>query len=119
MRPLCLLICILSASGPAVSQSGTVIDNRQLAWKAISGHLMLMRGDLVRLEGVVCPPVDTLDGRNAKALLSTFMRSGRGTVRCTISGPEGDKTARCFKDRQSFATGMVNSGFCTALELNK
>jgi hypothetical protein len=82
--------------------------------EALAGDVMLLRGKVYRLEGVTCPPADTPEGRDAKALLNAFLRAGEGNVRCLFNGPEGDRTARCFKERRDFSKGMIDSGLCEA-----
>ena len=112
-----LLICLLLAVS-AFPSSGGARDYRSIhPLKALSGDLMLIKGQHVRLEGVLCPPVNTIAGRDAKALLNTFLKAGRGTVRCNINGPAGSRTAVCFKERRSFAAGMIASGLCVDLNL--
>ncbi|WP_120500889.1 hypothetical protein [Roseovarius sp. EL26] len=96
------------------AESTRVIDGRAVAWKAISGHQMLIRGEFATLKAVLCPPISTPEGRDAKTLLNAFMKSGRGNVRCIIDGPEDNRTVECFKERRSFATGMIESGLYVA-----
>ena len=50
--------------------------------KAINGHTIDLYGDLMIVEGIVCPNVDTLEGMDAKRLANTYLH-GRN-VTCEV-----------------------------------
>lgn len=75
-------ITALSASAqtdPAASAS----NNQPRIWSALSGERIQVDGDVLRLRDVTCAKPTTDAGRNAKALLNTFLRAGH--VRCLVS----------------------------------
>ena len=89
------------------SSSASAIDNQPRIWRALSGDTMELDGRTFRLAGVTCPDPDTEDGRTAKALLNTFLRSGR--IACRVTDTE---QVSCTKEDRDFATGMLASGLC-------
>lgn len=40
--------------------------------KAINGHTIDLNGDLMIVEGIICPDIDTSEGMDAKRLASTY-----------------------------------------------
>ena len=50
--------------------------------KAINGHTIELDGDLMIVEGIICPNVDTPEGMDAKRLANTYVH-GRN-VTCEI-----------------------------------
>ena len=50
--------------------------------KAINGHTIDLYGDLMIVEGIVCPNVDTPEGMDAKRLANTYLHGRK--VTCEI-----------------------------------
>ena len=70
-------VCIGSHGAKAADPSAPARDNIPRVWRAISGDKVELDGETYRLHGVVCPAPDTDNGRQAKALLNTFMGGSR------------------------------------------
>ncbi|MDK3074047.1 hypothetical protein QO034_13075 [Sedimentitalea sp. JM2-8] len=81
------------AARPETDGSASAKSNRPRIWSALSGDRIELDGVQFALDGVTCPPADTPEGRDAKALLNTFLRAGH--VRCTIAGTVTAQTAVC------------------------
>ena len=47
--------------------------------KAINGHTIDLYGDLMIVEGIVCPNVDTPEGMDAKRLANTYLHGRKVT----------------------------------------
>ena len=47
--------------------------------KAINGHTIELDGDLMIVEGIVCPNVDTPEGMDAKRLANTYLHGRKVT----------------------------------------
>ncbi|MEJ2289148.1 MAG: hypothetical protein P8Y02_11000, partial [Deinococcales bacterium] len=80
----------------------SAIDRKPRVWRALSGDRVELDGTAYDLKGVVCPDPDSNQGRDAKALLNTFLRGG--SITCRI---EGDQ-ATCRKEGRDMATGMID-----------
>jgi endonuclease YncB( thermonuclease family) len=86
--------------------------------RALSGDTLVYLGQEIRLRGVTCPNPDTANGRQAKALLATFLR--RGFVSCNISpAVDGARLlavcrvgGRIVAKGQSVNQGMRTSRLC-------
>lgn len=93
-----LIACLAGvsfAAGPEPETGGAASAraNQPRIWIALSGDRIELDGFQVPLADVTCPPADTPEGRDAKALLNTFLRAGH--VRCTITGTVAVQTAVC------------------------
>lgn len=109
MKPVAMLAAALLAAPALAAESGApAVDNAPRIWRAISGDTLELDGKTYRLRGVDCPEPETSVGRQAKALLNTFLRGGY--ISCEVSG----KTASCRKEGRDMASGMVESGLCEA-----
>ena len=75
---------------------------------------MELDGETIRLQGVHCPDPTSEPGRDAKALLNTFLRAGH--VRCKITTAPDGKHGLCVVNDKSINEGMGKSGHCTHLD---
>lgn len=94
------------ASDPA----SRAIENEPRIWRALSGDRLELDGTIFRLHGVRCPDLDEEAGRDAKALLNTFLRGG--DIACRVWRTSDGPQAQCAKEGRDIATGMVRSGLC-------
>ncbi|MEM6480513.1 MAG: hypothetical protein AAF922_10350 [Pseudomonadota bacterium] len=111
MRCLAVLLAICIAQAvSATDPAPRAIENEPRIWRAISGDMVELDGEIFRLHGVQCPELSVEEGRSAKALLNTFLRGGDITCRVWQS-PQGPQ-AQCAKEGRDVATGMLRSGLC-------
>ena len=86
------------------------IENEPRIWQALSGEMVELDGVIYRLHGVRCPDMAVKEGRDAKALLNTFLRGGK--IECRVwQTPQGPH-ATCAKEGRDVATGLIRSGLC-------
>ncbi|MFT4716140.1 MAG: hypothetical protein ACI861_000348 [Paracoccaceae bacterium] len=79
--------------------------------KAISGNKIIIKNRTMSLKGLSCASPSTEQGRDAKALLNTFLRAGY--VECTMySSSGGSWSGHCIVNGKDVATGMKQSGLC-------
>lgn len=87
--------------------------------KAISGDRILFNGAELLLENLTCPDATTDKGRDAKALMNTFLRRA-GHFECEVELLPDDRLRghctvaerRGLKAATNLSTGMVKSGLC-------
>ncbi|GGA05373.1 hypothetical protein [Neptunicoccus cionae] len=121
-----LALCLLSAAAQAQEprRVETAIWDR-VNTKAITGGRILFKGQEMLLENLTCPDVDKTAGRDAKALMNTFLRRA-GHFECdVVELPDSRLRGRCtvaerrgLKGR-NLSTGMVQSGLCHAGDRTK
>lgn len=108
-----LLVWLAVWAAPMVYASDPApraIENEPRIWRALSGDMLELDGTIYRLHGVRCPDMGEKDGRDAKALLNTFLRGGE--IACRVwQSPEGPH-ATCNKEGRDVATGLIKSGLC-------
>ncbi len=100
---LCMTLPVAATANPASS----AIQNQPRIWSALSGNRMQIDGYELRLRGVTCAAPATDAGRNAKALLNTFLRAGH--VRCRVTD---DAQATCTVNGQSINEQMQRQPGC-------
>lgn len=116
--PLCLLLALCLAPVPAVADApdptAPARDNVPRIWRALSGDRMELDGREMGLRGVECPAPDSDRGRQAKALLNTFLRGTRNSrgIRCQIWENGEAAQADCTRNGQRVSEAMIASGLC-------
>ncbi|WP_397541767.1 hypothetical protein [Roseovarius salis] len=108
MMPRLAIVLVVALAAPAARSdvSAPARDGTPRVWIALSGERLSLDGVEYRLRGVTCPNPGTMAGRQAKALLNTFLRGGH--VVCDLRGT----TASCAKEGRDAAAGLVASGLC-------
>ncbi|PLS21842.1 hypothetical protein C0U40_10195 [Amylibacter cionae] len=93
--------------------------------KAISGDRILFKGQELLLENLTCPDPSETEGRDAKALMNTFLRRA-GYFECElVELPDNRLRGSCtVAERRglkgkNLSTGMVQSGLCHAGDRTK
>lgn len=115
-------LLVLGTAAPVMAD-GT-LQVKQAIWnkvhtKAISGDRILFNGTELLLENLTCPDVTTELGRDAKALMNTFLRRA-GHFECEVELLPDDRLRghctvaerRGLKATTNLSTGMVKSGLC-------
>lgn len=92
---------------PGPDPAAPAIRNQVRICAAVSGDTISLDGHISQLEGVVCPPPDIVAGRDARALLNTFLRAG--TVRCTTSFGFSATIATCTVNGKNINAAIANS----------
>lgn len=119
-------VCLLSATAQAEEprRVETAIWDR-VHTKAISGDRILFKGQELLLENLTCPDITETDGRDAKALMNTFLRRA-GYFECdVVELPDTRLRGSCtVAERRglkgkNLSTGMVQSGLCHAGDRTK
>ena len=82
--------------------------------KAINGHTMELDGDVMIVEGVVCPSIDTPEGMDAKRLANTYAHGKN--VTCEVisnfgAAWRGDCKLKSNKGNTLSQT-LIDSGLC-------
>ena len=79
--------------------------------KAIAGHRIIIKGTKMKFSSLRCPNPDTIKGRDAKALMNTFLRAGY--VYCTMRSYAGSGwVGNCTVNGKDVSAGMKKSGLC-------
>ena len=82
--------------------------------KAINGHTIELDGDLMIVEGIVCPNVDTPEGMDAKRLANTYLHGRK--VTCEIISNFGAAWRGDCKlksnNGNTLAQMLLDSGLC-------
>ena len=115
-----LTICVVAVAGlaQAADPSAPARDNVPRIWKALAGDHVVLDGQEFALRGVACPAPDSEKGRQAKALLNTFLLGSRYSpvISCTTYIEGGVKAVDCDRRGQMASAVMLGSGLCHALE---
>ena len=82
--------------------------------KAINGHTIDLYGDLMIVEGIVCPNVDTPEGMDAKRLANTYLHGRK--VTCEVisnfgAAWRGDCKLKS-KNGTTLSQMLLDSGLC-------
>ena len=111
-RPILIVLCCLLPGGAVASESAAPArDNVPRIWRALSGDRVELDQRVFDLHGVTCPAPDTDRGRQAKALLNTFMLGTKhaGGITCTRFGED---SVDCRRNGRKASDLMVDSGLC-------
>ena len=98
-------------------QSFAVAAQEGRQTRALSGSRLLFLGQEIALTGISCPNPVTKAGRDAKALLNTFLRRA-GYFRCDMADDGTALRGQCFVAERrglaerSIVQGMIDSGLC-------
>ena len=88
--------------------------------KAINGHTMELDGDVMIVQGVICPSIDTAEGMDAKRLANTYAHGRNVTCEvisnfgaawrgdCKLKGNNGNTLSQTLID-----SGLCKSGKIT------
>jgi len=88
--------------------------------KAINGHTMELDGDIMIVQGVICPSIDTPEGMDAKRLANTYAHGRNVTCEvisnfgaawrgdCKLKGNNGNTLSQTLID-----SGLCKSGKIT------
>ena len=82
--------------------------------KAINGHTIELDGDLMIVEGIVCPNVDTSEGMDAKRLANTYVH-GRNVTCEVISNFGAAWRGECklkSNSENTLSQMRLDSGLC-------
>ena len=82
--------------------------------KAINGHTIDLYGDLMIVEGIVCPNVDTPEGMDAKRLANTYVH-GRNVTCEVISNFGAAWRGDCklkSNNGNTLSQMLLDSGLC-------
>jgi hypothetical protein len=87
--------------------------------KAINGHTIDLYGDLMIVEGIVCPNIDTPAGMDAKRLANTYLH-GRN-VTCEVMSNFGAAWRGDCKlksnNGNTLSQMLIDSGLCKSGEI--
>ena len=82
--------------------------------KAINGHTIDLYGDLMIVEGIVCPNVDTPEGMDAKRLANTYVHGRK--VTCEVISNFGAAWRGDCKlksnNENTLSQMLLDSGLC-------
>lgn len=119
---LSVAFLVLGAGASAMADGARRVE--QAIWnkvhtKAITGDRILFNGAELLLENLTCPDATTEKGREAKALMNTFLRRA-GHFECEVELLPDDRLRghctvaerRGLKPSANLSTGMVQSGLC-------
>lgn len=117
-----MALLVLGTGATAMADGSRRVE--QAIWnkvhtKAISGDRILFNGAELLLENLTCPDATTDKGRDAKALMNTFLRRA-GHFQCEVELLSDDRLRghctvaerRGLKATTNLSTGMVKSGLC-------
>ncbi len=109
VRVFALLSVLASLGLPGFAE--TVLEGRFGLGdaRAYSGHHFEIKGHQIRLDGVRCPDVDTVAGRDAKALMNQFLRTN---IKCRVLPAEGGWRGSCTANGQDVAEALLSTGLC-------
>ena len=109
-----LFTCLCVSTGMAADPSAPARDNVPRIWRALAGDRVELDGVAYGLHGVTCPSPDNDTGREAKALLNTFMLNSRyrREITCTFHRDDNVKTVDCARREQKASALMIDSGLC-------
>lgn len=112
---LTALCCLLGGGAIASDAAAPARDNVPRMWRALSGDRVELDQRVFDLHGVTCPAPDTDRGRQAKALLNTFLLGTKhaGGITCTRFGADG---VDCRRNGRLASALMIDSGLCHARE---
>ena len=82
--------------------------------KAINGHTMELDGDVMIVEGVVCPSIDTPEGMDAKRLANTYAH-GKDVTCEVISNFGAAWRGDCklkSNNGNTLSQTLIDSGLC-------
>ena len=82
--------------------------------KAINGHTMELDGDVMIVEGVVCPSIDTPEGMDAKRLANTYAH-GKDVTCEVISNFGAAWRGDCklkSNNGNNLSQTLIDSGLC-------
>ena len=82
--------------------------------KAINGHTMELDGDVMIVEGVICPSIETPEGMDAKRLANTYAH-GRNVTCEVISNFGAAWRGDCklnSNNGNTLSRTLVDSGLC-------
>ena len=82
--------------------------------KAINGHTMELDGDVMIVQGVICPTIDTPEGMDAKRLANTYAH-GRNVTCEVISNFGAAWRGDCqlkSNNGNTLSQTLIDSGLC-------
>ena len=82
--------------------------------KAINGHTMELDGDVMIVQGVICPSIDTPEGMDAKRLANTYAH-GRNVTCEVISNFGAAWRGDCklkSNNGNTLSQTLIDSGLC-------
>ena len=82
--------------------------------KAINGHTMELDGDVMIVQGIICPSIDTPEGMDAKRLANTYAH-GRNVICEVISNFGAAWRGDCklkSNNGNTLSQTLVDSGLC-------
>ena len=109
-------LCLTGQSGQAADPAAPARDNIPRIWRALSGDRVELDGQNYALRGVSCPTPESDAGRQAKALLNTFLlgsKHSRG-ISCKLFGAGAAASVDCTRNGRTAAALMIDSGLCHA-----
>ena len=89
--------------------------------KAINGHTIELDSDLMIVEGIVCPNVDTPEGMDAKRLANTYVHGRKVTCEvisnfgaawrgdCKLKGNNGNTLSQMLLDSGLCKSGKIST----------
>lgn len=79
---------------------------------ALSGDRIIINDTEMWFQDLTCPPPETEAGRDAKALMNTFLRVG--DIDCLMTRTTGQPwRGACTAEGKDIAEGMRKSGLCS------
>lgn len=105
-----------AGTGDAADPSAPARDNVPRIWKALTGDRLELDGQVFSLRGVTCPSPERDRGRQAKALLNTFLLGSKHSrkITCSIFNKADSSSVDCRRRGQMASVMMVDSGLCQA-----
>jgi hypothetical protein len=80
--------------------------------RAISGHLIEIKGRQILMRDYRCPDPSTARGRDAKALMNQFLRTN---ITCVMVEDGGTWVGDCWANDKNVTDGMVGTGLCVGV----
>ena len=80
--------------------------------RAISGHLIEIKGRRILMRDYRCPDPATTRGRDAKALMNQFLRTN---ITCVMARDGDSWVGDCWANDKNVTDGMVGTGLCVGV----